>query len=223
MTGRSIPVAGELLLGASSVPGEHLLPALLSEFHHRHPHVRLRVNIGDSMAVLRQIDQGQVNLGLVGTKVGSPHLEFKHFATDQVVLVVPTSHTWAGRRQVPVKQLRWQPLILRETGSGLRSFFEEVLGRVGSSIADFKVVLELGSNEAIKEAVVRGMGVAILSTYAVQREVKLGHLHCLKVTGLDSKRELFAVWDRRRVLPAPARSFLSFLESNPARTDATCP
>lgn len=215
MTGQTIPVAGELWLAASSVPGEHLVPALLSEFHLRYPHVRVRAAISDSMAVIRQVEHGKVSLGLVGTKTGSPHLEFRHFASDRMVLVVPPTHSWSSRTHVSLKQLRTQPLILREVGSGLRSFFENAVERAGTSAGDLQVVLELGSNEAIKEAVPRGMGASVLSTHAVQRELGTGQLHGLTVTGLDSERELFVVWDRRRVLPAPARSFLYFLEFTP--------
>ena len=80
---------------------------------------------------------------------------------------------------------------------------------------DLRIALELGSNEAIKEAVMRGMGVAVLSSYAVQKELKTGLLHPLKVTDLHCDREMFVVWDRRRVLPAPAQIFRIFLECNP--------
>ena len=213
MTGQTIPVAGELVLWASSVPGEHLLPAVLSEFHGRYPHVRLRTIISDSMGVIHQIVHGQVSVGLVGTRTNSPDLEFRHFATDRMVLVVPPTHTWAGRKRVSLKQLRTQQLILRECGSGQRSFFERLLERAGTSVTDLHVVSELGSNESIKEAVVRGVGVAVLSVRAVQGGINTGQLRGLNITGLDSERELFVVWDRRRILPAPARSFIHFLES----------
>jgi DNA-binding transcriptional LysR family regulator len=75
------------------------------------------------------------------------------------------------------------------------------------------VVLELGSNEAIKEAVLRGMGVAVLSTHVVQREVDAESLHSLQLVDLPLRRDIFVVRDRRRVLPPPAQLFLLFLES----------
>jgi DNA-binding transcriptional LysR family regulator len=75
-----------------------------------------------------------------------------------------------------------------------------------------RVALELGSNEAIKEAVRQGLGLAVLSTHVVGKEVRAGQLHALQVRGLPLLREMFAVWDRRRVLPIPARLFLDLLE-----------
>jgi DNA-binding transcriptional LysR family regulator len=73
----------------------------------------------------------------------------------------------------------------------------------------------LGSNEAIKEAVLRNVGVAVLSSYAVQKALQTAQLYALEVTGLHRDRDLYVVWDRRRVWSSPARVFLSFLESKP--------
>ncbi len=167
------------------------------------------------MGVIHQVAHGQVQLGLVGRKVDNPHLEFRHFATDRMVLVVPPNHVWSKRKQVSLKQLCKRPLILREPGSGLRHCFEKQLGRADKTLRDMQIALELGSNEAIKEPVLRGVGVAVLSSCAVQKELKADQLHALKVSDLHCGREMFIVLDRRRVLPFPARLFLLFLETNP--------
>src|SRR5207249_312764 len=158
--------------------------------------------------VMRQVERGEVHLGLAGRKSDSPHLEFRHFATDRMVLVVPPGHPWGRRKMVSVKQLCTQPLVLREAGSGLRHCFEKALARAGKSLSDLRIALELGSNEAIKEAVLRRMGVAVLSLYAVQKELQTRQLHGLGVSDLHCDREMFVVCDRRRVLAAPARVFL---------------
>jgi DNA-binding transcriptional LysR family regulator len=113
---------------------------------------------------------------------------------------------------VSLGQLSSQPLILRETGSGSRWCLEQALERAGKSLGDLRVALELGSNEAIKEAVLRGLGLAVLSTRTVEKELRLNQLHALKITGLPLARQMFVVWDRRRVLPIPARLFLDLLE-----------
>jgi DNA-binding transcriptional LysR family regulator len=212
IAGRRAPVTGELSLAASSVPGEHLLPALLSAFRSKHPHVQVRATVADSQAVLDQVEHGRAHLGLVGKKGDSPHLEHRCFACDTLVVIVPAGHAWSRRRQVTLAQLGREPLVLRETGSGSRACLEHALARVGKSLRDLRVVLELGSNEAIKEAVGRGLGVAVLSSRTVEKEVRAGRLRALRVAGLPLLREMFVVWDRRRVLPIPARLFLDLLE-----------
>jgi DNA-binding transcriptional LysR family regulator len=215
ITGHDAPVGGELSLAASSIPGEHLLPALLALFGHKHPEIRVRATVSDSMGVIAQVERGAVSLGLVGRKIDKPHLEFRYLASDKMVLVVPPGHALSGRKKVSVTQLVRYPLILREMGSGLRHCFEKSLDKAGLSLVDLSVALELGSNEAIKEAVLRGVGVAILSTYAVQKELRAGQLHALAVSDLHCDRDMYIAQDRRRVLPLPARLFLLFLDTHP--------
>lgn len=215
IAGHDAPLGGDLSLAASSIPGEHLLPYLLSLFGKKHPHVRVRATVSDSMAVMAQVERGGVNLGLVGRKTDNPHLDFRYLASDKMVLVVPPGHPLGRRKKLSVKQLPRYPLVLREVGSGLRHCFEKSLDKAGLSLADLRVALELGSNEAIKEAVLRGVGVAILSTYAVQKEIRTGQLHALTVNDLHCDRDMYIVQDRRRVLPLPARLFLHFLETHP--------
>jgi LysR family transcriptional regulator, low CO2-responsive transcriptional regulator len=215
VAGHEAPVGGELLLAASSIPGEHVLPPLVSQFGRKYPFVRVRASVSDSMAVIRQVERGEVSFGMVGRKADSPHLEFRHLASDRMVLIVPPGHRWSRRKRVSVEQLCELPLILREAGSGLRHCFEKSLEQAGVSPADLKVVLEVGSNEAIKGAVLQGVGVAVLSVYAVRTELRSGLLHAVIVRGMRCDREMYIVRDRRRILPAPARLFLAYIESHP--------
>ncbi len=212
--GPSAAVAAELILAASSVPGEYLLPGLLSDFQGRHPHVQVRATVGDTAQVMQLLEKGRADLGLVGDRSNSPHLEFRPFLGDELVLVIPADDPWRRRRRVTTALLAGRPLVLREAGSGSRACLERALSAACLALRDFRVALELGSNEAIKEAVQRGLGVAVLSAQTVRREVRAGQLHALRVDGLTLGRDLFAAWDRRRVLSSPAHLFLDLL---PAR------
>lgn len=211
LTGRKTPVAGELLLAASSIPGEHLLPEILAKFRKRFPKIRVRATILDSAAVINEVEHGNVQLGLVGRRIASPHIEFQPFATDELVVVIPANHPWKRLKAVPLRKLAQQPLVLREPGSGTRWCFEQALSAAGMTLGDFEIALELGSNESIKEAVVEGIGVAVLSSLAVQNDGAGGRLHTLAITGPSLTRTMYLVWDARRVLPAPARVFREFL------------
>jgi DNA-binding transcriptional LysR family regulator len=165
---------------------------------------------------MAQVERGEASLGLVGRKTDDPYLEFRYLASDHMVLVVPPGHALSRRKKVSVRELAGHPLVLREVGSGLRHCFEKSLEKAGRSLADLQVALELGSNEAVKEAVLRGVGAAILSLYAVRKELKADRLHALEVSDLHCDRDMYVVRDRRRVLPSPARMFLTFLETHPA-------
>jgi DNA-binding transcriptional LysR family regulator len=215
VTGREAPVTGELAIAASSVPGEHLLPAVLAAFSAKHPQVRVQAAVSDSAAVIELVRSGAVSVGLVGRRTDGADLEFRHLANDRIVIVAPPGHALGRKKRVTLARLAAHPLVLRETGSGLRHCFEKALERAGASLSTLRLGLELGSNEAIKEAVLRGAGVAVLSALAVRKDVAAGRLLALEVEGLGCNRELFVVTDRRRVLSPPARMFVTLLEAHP--------
>jgi len=213
--GASQEVVGELVLAASSVPGQHLLPPTLAAFRKRHPRIQVRVAVSDTETVLHQVEQGQVHLGLVGGQGGGPTLVFRRFACDELVLVVPKGHPWWRKKRVPVAELLVQPLIQRERGSGSRRCLEHTLERLGVAASALNVTLELGSTEAIMEAVLQGMGLAVLSRRAVLKEVRAGRLNSIVVEGMTLGRDIYIVRDRRRVLPTAAELFLELVHPEP--------
>jgi DNA-binding transcriptional LysR family regulator len=217
VTGATQPVRGELILAASSVPGEHILPRLLVAFRNQHATIEVRVAVSDTDAVLKAVDQGKAHLGLVGGQGGGAHLEFRRLLRDELVLVVPKGHPWWRKKQVSVEQLVAQPLIQREGGSGSRRCLERALERVGVSAATLNVVIELGSSEAIKEAVLQRLGVAVLSRRAVHKEMRAGQVKALAIHGLDLDRDIFVVRDRRRALPTSAQLFLDLVNPEPEK------
>ncbi len=210
VAGTQQTVTGELILGASSIPGDHLLPGVLASFRKRHPKVRVRVEGGDTASVLKMVERGEVHIGLVGGKKDSSHLVFDEFARDRLVVVVRPTHPWRRRRRVSLSELARQPLILREGGSGSRAFMEQAIAATGKSV-ELNIAMELGSNEAVKEAVSEGVGVAVLSRLAVQRDVDSGHLHALEISGLMLDRPMYVATDQRRALPPAGLAFLAQL------------
>jgi DNA-binding transcriptional LysR family regulator len=215
VTGRETPIVGDLAIAASSVPGEHLLPALLAGFGAKHPHIRVQAAVSDSAAVLGQVASGEVSVGLVGRKADGAGMAFRHLADDRMVVVVPPGHALARKKRITLDQLASHPLVLREVGSGLRHCFEKGLDRAGYLFSELRVALELGSNEAIKGAVLRGVGIAVMSTLAARTDVAAGRLLALEIEGLDCGRELFVVTNSRRALPPPARLFVAHLDAVP--------
>jgi DNA-binding transcriptional LysR family regulator len=212
ITGKKSPITGELLLAASSIPGEYLLPGIVAVFRKQYPGIQVRASQADSMDVLAQVERGKVHLGLVGRTNENTNLEVEPFAADEMVLVVPPGHRWKRRKQISTKQFRSEPLVIREPGSGSRWRLEQALVEQRVSLADLSVALELGSNEAVKEAVFNGVGVAVLSVLAVRKELEAEQLHRIRINELTLDRTMFVAWDKRRALPAPARLFKQFLQ-----------
>ena len=218
LVGFSPDAGGELALAASSVPGEHLLPAVLAEFRQKFPDVHVRATVTDSDSVFKDLEHGEAVLGLVGRKSDDSHLEYRPLATDHLVLIISPEHDMGRHGSICLEQLQQLPLVLRESGSGSRWSLELNLKTFGIASGDLNIALELGSNAAIKDAVRRGMGAAFLSHMAVGKEVKEGEFLSLNVNGLDIKRHFYVVFDRRKPLPLTARTFLAFLDSRATGT-----
>jgi LysR family transcriptional regulator, low CO2-responsive transcriptional regulator len=211
-------VSGDLPLAASSVPGECFLPERLWGFQREFPRVHVRATIADTRLALLEVEKGHAEVALVGGKAENPRLQFRALGADGLVLVVPRGHRWDGRN-TSISALRGEPLILRESGSGSRCAVLKTMERSGVALTALSVVLELGSNGAIKDAVRRGLGVAFLSHLAVQKELDEGDLAIVKVDGLDVTRDFYLAVDSRRPLRPAARAFLRYLDANPIRFD----
>jgi len=214
--GDAVPMAsGALRIASSSVPGECHLPARLAEFRQRYPWVQVSVQVLDSDAVIAGVERGRSAFGIVGKRAEQPSLVSEPVGTDFLVLVVPSDHPWAESGRATLESLVQAPLLLREPGSGSRCALKASLDRSGIPLHALNVAIELGSNAAIKDAVLQGLGVAFLSRSVVHRELESGALRSIAIPGLDLSRKLYAIHDRRRPLDVLASSFLSFLKTHP--------
>jgi DNA-binding transcriptional LysR family regulator len=206
-------VKGDLLVGGSNIPGEYILPSKLGGFVRKFPEVRPVLRIGDSAQIIKAVVEGQVELGFVGFKSSEPQLSFRRLWRDEMVLVVPRDHAWARAREIGLKELCGEPFISRERGSGTLGSFRALLSRRGEDPdALLNVVMELGSTEAIKEALLAGLGVSILSRTSVLREIRSGLLSGVAIRGLKLERNFYQVLHRRRTLSPVARAFRSFIK-----------
>jgi DNA-binding transcriptional LysR family regulator len=168
---------------------------------------------------MKDVARGEATLGLVGKKDEKKSLESRPIGTDVLVLIVPPGHALAARKSISLTILAREPLIIREHGSGTRCALRKSLERVGSSLDEMNVTLEMGSNAAIKDAVKRGLGASFVSRSTVERELGSGELRAVTVRGLVLTRTLYAVFHRRRPLSPAASAFLHFLEANPLKPD----
>jgi DNA-binding transcriptional LysR family regulator len=189
---------GELLVGASTIPGEYLLPVRIGRFHQVHPGVRVHVRIGDTREIVDRVQAGEVELGFVGAHLPRARLEFRRFASDELVLIAPPGRAWA-MDSLTLDELRKKPLLVREEGSGTRLVFEQRLRELGTGLDELNVVAELGSTTAIKEAVKRGLGASVLSAVAVEGELGGNWVKRIDVREIGTlRRDFFTVVSKDR-------------------------
>ena len=209
-------VGGELILGGSNIPGEYILPSRLAEFVSAYPDVKPVLKIGDSASIVQAVLDGSVEIGFVGFKGGDHRLTFKKIWKDDMVLVVGRNHPWAAGKSISVKQLSEAGFLSREGGSGtLRSFKELFAGKGPRAERKLRVVMELGSTEAIKEALIAGGGFSILSRHSIDREVRDRVLVVVPIRGLGKlERDFYQVTHRQRALSPVSQAFIEFLEQS---------
>jgi DNA-binding transcriptional LysR family regulator len=202
---------GELILGASSVPGGYLLPPFIGRFSVQYPDISVVLMVSDSKAIIEAVTTGAYEVGVVGAQFDDGRLEYQKFAEDEMVLVVPPTHPWASRRIVKIKELPSQPFLIRERGSGTRKMMEHALEQHHLSMDTFRVIAEMGSNEAIRQAVKAGSGIAIISKLAVASDIKCGELTAIPIAGLKLTRPFYLITHRHRSRSPICNAFLTFL------------
>lgn len=202
-----------LAVGASTTIGEALLPRLCVLFANLYPEIQIMVEIANAEEVVGRLQENLLDMALVEFPVNNSGFVAQPFTEDQLVVVVSSSHPWAKRQSVRLSQLRRQPLILREEGSGTRKFLSQALVTHGTSLREFNIIMTLGSNQAIKEAVQFGMGIAILSRWTVAKECYLGLLHSLEVEDLALKREFYCIIPKHNSPNPCSRLFLDLITS----------
>ena len=200
--------AGSLRVAASPTIGNYLLPEMLGRFRQRHPGLRVIADIAPSHRVAEALRGRHAEVGLVEVEVEAGGLVAQPFCTDELVLVVPAGHPWAGRPYVEPQELLGARLVAREPESGTRALVEARLRAVGIEMAP---AMELGGVEAIKNAVRAGLGVSFISRHAIALEERLGVLSAVPVAGLDLRRPFYCLHEARRYASPALQAFLTFV------------
>lgn len=173
-------ISGVLILGASTTIAEYMLPVLLGDFKAEHPDVTVRLKVANTDGIVSQVENNEIDLGVVEAPVTNKNLVVEECSTDQLVVIVPPGHALANESVVPLKSLSDYPFICREEGSGTREVMLESMHASGLGQSDLNVSMELGSLESIKGAVEAGMGISVISSATIQKEVKLGTLIAIR-------------------------------------------
>ncbi len=205
-------IEGELSLGASTIPGEYILPRFLGLFQQRYPGVRVKLEIGDSKAIAQKVAEGKLELGITGALIKSRNLRYELFFEDELMVVVPKGHRFAGRESVTLEELLAEPFVAREKGSGTRIAIENRLLELGVSPPALHISLELGSTEAVLNAVVQGAGISLVSAYAAWPRAQAGEFACLRIDGVPFKRGLYFATRKKSELRTIPRLFIDFLK-----------
>ncbi len=209
-------VRGRLTIGASTIPAGYLLPGIMGEFTKEHPDVTLDVESGDTRQIIEKVMDGRVELGLVGAQTTDPAarqlISQEKWMADGMGLIVRSDHRWARRSHISLNDLDGQPFIGREAGSGTWNSILQSMAEAGFEKERLNIRLTMGNSTAVIQSILSGVGVSILSTVAVAREVAAGDLTALPVQGLDLERHFYLTLPLKRTASPICDAFIRFLK-----------
>ena len=205
---------GRLSVGAVST-AKYFAPRLIAAFAATRPKLDLRFLIGNRDATIDSLRSGEIEVALAGRPPRDMAVETFPFGAHPYALIAPPEHRLAGVKGLTRADLAGEAFLFRESGSGTRSLVEDFIG--DTMIKPVQMGMELGSNETIKQAVIAGLGIALISAHTVAAEVDSGRLIRLDVEGLPIVRQWHVVNRTDRVLSPVARAFRDFAVAEGAR------
>lgn len=187
---------------------KYFMPRFLGPFCHRYPDIDVSMQILNREKILERLGENLDDLYVFGQPPENLDVEYQPFLTNPLIVVAPLNHPLAGKKNIPIQRLAEENFIIRESGSGTRMATERLFEQQGIPI---RVRLELGSNEAIKQAIIAGLGIAVLSAHALVLEKGSGEFNILDVEGFPIQRHWYAVYPTGKQLSIVARTFLNYL------------
>lgn len=206
-------VKGSVKIGASTTIGNYFLSSIIVDFKRTRPKIKIHMLVGNTTRIIEYINSGTIDFGIVEGDVTRQKIISEKLLADELCVIVPPFHAWAKKKDISILELAKEPFIMREEGSGTRQVIERYLNANGITVPSMKIVLTLGSTEAIKQAVEGGMGVSIVSRWTARKEVKYGTLRLLSIKEEKMMRNFSLVFSKNLVPSHAVDEFLSYLKT----------
>lgn len=196
-----------LAVGASSNAGTYLLQPWLKAYKEMTPHT-LDVVIGENTRIAEKLKGFEIDVAVMEWWDGAPGFVAEVWRREELVLIVPLQHPWAGLESIRREQLKGLTLLGGERGTGTGRLLQHYLGEDASSI---KVSMQLGSTEAVKHAVHAGLGISLVMAAAVEHEVSNGWLRAIPIDGEPPRKEIYLIRREGESHDGPAMQFMNLL------------
>lgn len=202
-------ISGEIPVAASSTPGTYLVPELLRQFQEQYPEAKPILMVGDTAEVLRWLQEYLVPLGIVGELHAGDNLHKLKIGCDEISLVASAKDSITKIKKLKPEDIQEKTLFIREHGSSTRKAAEKLLGDL---LPAFGRIVEISNNEAIKQSVIAGLGMAVLSSWSIELEKKAGLLQPASDERFKMCRNFYLVRREDRVLTGSAAAMWKCLK-----------
>ncbi len=212
--GMNREIEGVIELQTSSIPGQYYVPKILGEFRSRYPKVKIFLEQSDSRNVMDNIINQKGEIGFTGTKLNN-NLIYEEIFSDDMILITPNKGKFAKIKDdmIRVEEIVGENFILREDGSGTKKEFEKIEVQGISILKMVNVIAHMNSTEAIKNAVISGLGISVFSACAANDLLANEQLRCFKIAELNEKRHFYMVRNRTYCLSPAAERFWEYVLS----------
>ncbi|MBR4992109.1 MAG: LysR family transcriptional regulator [Clostridia bacterium] len=203
---------GTITVAASTIPGQYYLPKILQSFREKYPDIKFNIQMTDSSDVVDRITTRTAEVGFSGTEIDAPKCIYREFADDKLVVITPNEprfRQYVGKG-FPIRQIREEPFISRESGSGTRKETEAFLRELGINVAELKTAVEVRSTESIIKMVSEGMGVAVLSKSACEDYQQFGKVLAFDFDNITLRRKLYIIKHKNSILSPIAQVFYDY-------------
>ena len=204
---------GAIKIGASTTPGMYIVPRIIAAFKRQRTNIQLQLSIKDTRQVEEDVLSNESDFGFVGGHLTGADIKIINWRRDELLLISHPENPLARKKRLTLKDLEQEPFIFRERGSATQSILEQHLQQAKMRV---ETALELSNPEAVKQTVRNGLGIAFISKFAVQDEIKAKMLRVLKVEGLDITRELKIVYRKDKHLSRASRAFIDAAKKDAA-------
>lgn len=201
-------IKGELKIGASFTIGEYILPSLLYDLQKDYPELELQVVIGNTEEIVQAVRLYQVDIGLIEGQTNEKELSVHAFMEDELFIVSANTHKLASKDEVTITDLQNQAWVTREVGSGTREYLNHVIRSNGLKVKSF---LTISSNQGIKETIINGMGLSLLSRSVIERDLQQGNLSIIPLKNQSFNRTLSYVFSPIMQDKKNVKTFISAL------------
>jgi len=209
-----LEVSGKLSVVVSTIPGEFLLPPILSQFLNLHPAVCAKVETRNSLMIIEGVQNNSFEVGFCGvTPPADNHIKSFKIAEDEIVPIVSAGHPLAAKKHITFTDLEGEFLIFREPTSGTQKSLQSLLTAAGFSMRHLSPRLILGNTHSIVSAVEAGAGIAFVSNLAIKRSLELGLIKQLKLEKLELRRSFYCIHHQEAALSRLLKEFLDFVQA----------
>lgn len=204
---------GSLFIGASTIPGEYILPHVIKNFKDLYPNIKISMDVGDTERMFNRVAEREIDIGIVGGWINNRKVEGFQWVEDELVVALPQNHRLSVRDRVKISELVNEKWVFRQKGSGTRRAAEELITASGIKIDEINVYMEAGSTEAVLATIEAGMGISIVSNWAIQRLDPHRKICSISIVEPGTRRYFYVIYPRQKTRRRSVTQFIDYLKN----------